>query len=107
MSVPSWVDSRAIIFAITIAAAGVLSWARLETLGESVHKVQATLEESQIAVSEHVQSPDAHATRGIRVAELESDQGKVEQKIDQLDVRQQKMERNVVALCTTLGARCE
>ena len=107
MAAPSWLDSKLIIFGITVAVAGVLAYGRLEALGASVDRVQITIEESQQSLSAHVQSDDAHTSRGLRVAALESDQGKVEQKLDQLDVRQQKMERNMVALCTTLGARCE
>lgn len=107
MGTPAWVDSKLIIWAVTIGAAGVMAYGRLEALGDSVDRVQTTLDDAQEGLSEHVQSQDAHTSRGIRVAELETDQAKVEQKIEQIDVRQQRMERNQARMCQAWEVDCE
>ena len=106
MSVPSWVDSRLILYGVGLAVAGVLAYARLDVLGQSMARVQTTLDDQADGLAEHVSSPD-HATRGLRVSSLETDQGKLESRVEQMDTRQQKMDRNMVALCVTMGASCE
>lgn len=107
MTAPKWLDSKLLIFAITAAVAGVLAYGRLDALGASVARVQTTLDEAQTGLAEHVAS-EGHTSRGIKVAALESDQVKVEQKLDRLDVRQQKMERNQARMCQAWGVTgCE
>ena len=106
MAAPSWLDSKLIIFGITVATAGVLAYGRLEALGASVDRVQTSIDEQGDGLSEHIASPD-HTVRGIKVAALESDQAKIEGQIERIETRQQKMDRNMVAVCTTLGANCE
>ena len=106
MAAPSWLDSKLIIFGITVATAGVLAYGRLEALGASVDRVQNSIDEQGDGLSEHIASPD-HTVRGIKVAALESDQAKIEGQIERIETRQQKMDRNMVAVCTTLGANCE
>ena len=98
MSRPDWMDSKLLIWIITMVGAGAMAYQRLETLGESVGRVQQSIDDQGAGLAEHIASPD-HTTRGIRVAELETDQAKVEQKIEQIDVRQQRMERNQVRMC--------
>ena len=106
MAAPSWLDSKLIIFGITVATAGVLAYGRLEALGASVDRVQTSIDEQGDGLSEHIASPD-HTVRGIKVAALESDQAKIEGQIERIETRQQKMDRNMVAVCTTLGSNCE
>ena len=107
MAAPYWLDSKLIIFGITVATAGVLAYGRLEALGASVDRVQTSIDEQGDGLSEHIASPD-HTVRGIKVAALESDQAKIETKIEQIDVRQQRMERNQVRMCLAWGVKdCE
>ncbi len=106
MALPEWLDSRLLIWICGLGALGVLSYARLNALGADVARVQDTLDQQETTLTEHVAS-DGHATRGIRVAALETDQGKIEQQIERIETRQQKMDRNMAVLCTKLGARCE
>ena len=98
MSASKWIDSKLLIWIVTMIAIGAMAYQRLETLGESVGRVQQSIDDQGSSLAEHIASPD-HTTRGIRVAELETDQAKVEQKIEQIDVRQQRMERNQVRMC--------
>jgi len=107
MAAPSWLDSKLIIFGVTVATAGVFAYGRLEALGASVDRVQTSIDEQGDGLSEHIASPD-HTVRGIKVAALESDQAKIETKIEQIDVRQQRMERNQVRMCLAWGVKdCE
>lgn len=98
MTAPKWVDSKLIIWGLTMVGVGVMAYARLDALGASVERVQTTLDEAQSGLAEHVAS-DGHTTRGIKVAELEDDQGKLETRIERIDTRQQRMERNQVRMC--------
>lgn len=107
MSVPRWVDTKLAIWLVTMIGAGAMAYQRLETLGHSVADVQATIDEQGAGLAAHAADGDAHATRGFKVAALESDQAKIEGQIERIETRQQKMDRNMVALCTTLGAHCE
>ena len=106
MSASKWIDSKLLIWIVTMIAIGAMAYQRLETLGESVGRVQQSIDEQGASLAEHIASPD-HTTRGIRVAELETDQAKVEQKIEQIDVRQQRMERNQVRMCLAWDVECE
>ncbi len=107
MTLPAWLDSRMMIWLCGIAALGVVSYARLDALAADVAKVQETLEESQQGLADHTANGDAHATRGIRVAALETEQSEIEHQIERIEHRQQKMDRNMAVLCDKLGARCE
>ena len=105
---PSWVDSKLIIYGIGLAVAGVLAYARLNVLGESMAKVQSTLDEQADGLAEHTQNGDAHATRGLRVSSLETDQAKVEARLEQLDVSVDRMGRNQARMCQAWGVSgCE
>ena len=106
MSASKWIDSKLLIWIVTMIAIGAMAYQRLETLGESVGRVQQSIDEQGSSLAEHIASPD-HTTRGIRVAELETDQAKVEQKIEQIDVRQQRMERNQARMCLAWEVECE
>ena len=106
MSASKWIDSKLLIWIVTMIAIGAMAYQRLETLGESVGRVQQSIDDQGSSLAEHIASPD-HTTRGIRVAELETDQAKVEQKIEQIDVRQQRMERNQVRMCLAWDVECE
>lgn len=106
MSLPSWVDSRLVIWFAGLCALGVLSYARLEALAADVARVQQTLDQQESSLAEHVAS-DGHSTRGMKVAALETDQAKIERQIERIETRQQKMDRNMAVLCDKLGARCE
>ena len=106
MSASKWIDSKLLIWIVTMIAIGAMAYQRLETLGESVGRVQQSIDDQGSRLAEHIASPD-HTTRGIRVAELETDQAKVEQKIEQIDVRQQRMERNQVRMCLAWDVECE
>ena len=106
MSASKWIDSKLLIWIVTMIAIGAMAYQRLETLGESVGRVQQSIDDQGSSLAEHIASPD-HTTRGIRVAELETDQAKVEQKIEQIDVRQQRMERNQARMCLAWEVECE
>ena len=108
MSKPEWIDTKLIIWIATMVGVAAMAYQRLETLGASVPQVQVSIVEEGDGLAKHAASGDAHTTRGIKVAELESDQAKLETKIEQIDVRQQKMERNQVRMCTAWGVKdCE
>lgn len=107
MSAPRWLDTRLIIWLLTVGAAGVMAYARLETLGDSVARVQTTIEEQAGALDDHIIDPGSHTTRGLRVTSLEAEQTKLEARVERMDERQQKIDRNMVAICTSLGADCE
>ena len=95
---PQWVDTKLVIWIVTMIGAGAMAYQRLETLGESVGKVQQSIDEQDSTIAEHIASPD-HTTRGIKVQALETDQAKLESKIESIDARQQRMERNQVRMC--------
>jgi hypothetical protein len=106
MTKSAWADPKLVIWLVTLIGVGAMAYQRLETLGESVADVQATIDEQGDGLAEHIASPD-HTVRGIKVAALESDQAKIETNIEQIDIRQQKMERNQVRMCLAWGVECE
>ncbi len=107
MTIRDWTDPKLLIWVVTMIGVSAMAYQRLETLGHSVADVQATIDEQGAGLAAHAADGNAHATRGIKVAALESDQAKIEGQIERIETRQQKMDRNMVALCTTLGAHCE
>lgn len=104
----TWTDPKLLIWLVTMIGVGAMAYQRLETLGHSVADVQATIDEQGAGLAAHAADGDAHTTRGIKVAALESDQQKLETKIEQIDIRQQRMERNQVRMCQAWGVKdCE
>ena len=108
MNKSAWADPKLLIWLVTMIGVGAMAYQRLETLGHSVADVQATIDEQGAGLAAHAADGDAHTPRGIKVAELESEQAKLETKIEQIDMRQQKMERNQVRMCQAWGVKgCE
>ena len=107
MTKSAWADPKLVIWVVTMIGVGAMAYQRLETLGHSVADVQATIDEQGAGLAAHAANGDAHTTRGLKVAALESDQAKLETNIEQIDIRQQKMERNQVRMCLAWGVECE
>jgi hypothetical protein len=103
MGAPAWLDSKLIIYGVGLAVAGVLAYARLDVLGESMAKVQTTLDEQADGLAEHTQDGNAHATRALRVSSLETDQATTSAKLEQMDTSIDKIGRNQARMCQQWG----
>jgi hypothetical protein len=107
MAAPAWLDSKLIIYGVGLAVAGVLAYARLDVLGQSMDKVQLTLDEQAEGLTDHTQDGDAHATRALRVSSLETDQASTVTKLEQMDTALDKIGRNQARMCLAWGVDCE
>jgi hypothetical protein len=103
MAAPAWLDSKLIIYGVGLAVAGILAYARLDMLGESMARVQSTLDEQAEGLTDHTQDGDAHATRALRVSSLETDQATTSAKLEQMDTALDRMSRNQARMCTAWG----
>lgn len=107
MAAPAWLDSKLIIYGVGLAVAGILAYARLDMLGESMARVQSTLDEQADGLADHTQDGDAHATRALRVSSLETDQASTVTKLEQMDTALDKIGRNQARMCLAWGVDCE
>ena len=100
-------DSRMIIWIVGIVFLAGGGWYSLKDVSEDVSQIQTTLDQQSDSLTEHV-TGDGHATRGIEIAVLESDQVKIETKLEQLDSTVDKISRNQARMCTAWGVSdCE
>jgi hypothetical protein len=108
MAAPAWLDSKLIVYGIGVAVAGVLAYARLDALAQSMDKVQATIDQQEAGLSAHTQNGDAHATAGLRVSSLEMDQASTVTKLEQLDTALDRIGRNQARMCAQWSVKnCE
>ncbi len=107
MSKPSWVDSKLIIWVLGMLGLGVGAFYRLEALGETMGRVENAVDAQSQGLSDHAADPDSHTARGYQVKALETEQTKLEARVERIDQSTQRIERNLVALCTAMGSDCE
>jgi hypothetical protein len=107
MSKPSWVDSKLIIWILGMIGLGVGAFYRLEALGETMGRVENAVDAQSQGLSDHAADPDSHTARAYEVKALATEQTKLEARVERIDQSTQRIERNLVALCTAMGSDCE
>jgi hypothetical protein len=86
---------------------GVGAFYRLEALGETMGRVEDAVDAQSQGLSDHAADPDSHTARAYEVKALATEQTKLEARVERIDQSTQRIERNLVALCTAMGSDCE
>ena len=105
VSVWRFIDSKLIIFLLTIVFSSGIGWSMLNAQAQDIAETVEELDGLSTVINQHTHG-NGHQLTGAKLEEMERRIGNLEITIEKISTSQAAQDRALAAICAATGARC-